>query len=103
MSSKNLNGLEVSKMEDFVKEIEFVRRYFEIVPLDEAIERRRTGNRARRAVAIALLDGPGDNFWAVEYLWCLGIPASLFVPTGHMRENEEADHVLEEILVPRGE
>ena len=81
-------------LEDFVKEIEFVRRYFEIVPLDEAIERLRAGNNARRAFAITLLDGPGNNFWALEYQRSFGIPASLFIPTGHVREGEEAGHIL---------
>src|SRR6266566_3127698 len=81
-------------LEDFVEEIEFFRRYFEVIPLDEAIERLRAGNNARRAFAITLLDGPGNNFWALEYLRYLGIPASLFIPTGHVREGEEAGHIL---------
>jgi hypothetical protein len=80
-------------LEDFVEEIEFFRRYFEIVPLDEAIERRRTGNRAQRALAITLLDGPGNNFWALEYVRYLGIPASIFQPAGHVQEEEEARHI----------
>src|SRR2546429_8826028 len=81
-------------LEDFVEEIEFFRRYFEAIPLDEAIERLRAGNNARRAFAITLLDGPGNNFWAVEYLRYLGIPASLLIPTGRETEGEVAGHIL---------
>jgi len=81
-------------LEDFVGEVELFRRYFEIIPLDEAIERLRTGNNARRAFAITVLDGPADNFWALEYLRYLGIPASLLIPSGREREGEAACHIL---------
>ncbi len=80
--------------EDFVEEVEFFRRHYEIISLDEAIERLRTGNNERVAFAITFHHAPEDNFWAVEYLQYLGVPASLFLPAGHVREGEEARHVL---------
>ena len=80
-------------LEDFVEQVEFFHRYFAIVPLDKAIARLRSEINGRIAFAITLY-GPGDHFWAVEYMRYLGIPASLFIPTGHVRKGEEARHIL---------
>ena len=80
-------------LEDFVEQVEFFHRYFAIVPLDKAIARLRSETNERIAFAITLY-GPGDHFWAVEYMRYLGIPASLFIPTGHVRKGEEARHIL---------
>jgi len=80
--------------EVFVEQIEFLRRYWAIIPLDEAIERLRSGKNDEIAVAITFDDGYKDNAWAIEYLRYLGVPATFFISIGHVRNGSSFQHDL---------
>jgi peptidoglycan/xylan/chitin deacetylase (PgdA/CDA1 family) len=79
-------------LEEFVRQIEFLRRYYPILPLDDAIARARSGRNEALAVAITFDDGYEDNAWAVEYLRYFGIPASFFVSIGHVLDGTAFEH-----------
>ena len=78
----------------FAKQIEFLRRYYEIVPLDKAVERLRTGRNDRVAASITFDDGYRDNAWAIEYLSYFGVPATFFVSSGHVLDGTAFEHDL---------
>src|SRR5579872_2022271 len=69
---------------DFVRQIEFLRRHYEILSLDQAVTRLRTGANDRVAASLTFDDGYRDNTWAVEYLRYFGIPAAFFISIGHI-------------------
>jgi peptidoglycan/xylan/chitin deacetylase (PgdA/CDA1 family) len=79
-------------LEDFVDQIEFLRRYVEIVSLDEAVRRLRSGRNDRLAVAITFDDGYQDNAWAIEYLRYHRLPAAFFVSIGHVCDGTPFEH-----------
>jgi folate-dependent phosphoribosylglycinamide formyltransferase PurN/peptidoglycan/xylan/chitin deacetylase (PgdA/CDA1 family) len=81
-------------LEVFVRQMEFLRRYYAIIPLDEAVERLRFGQNDEIAVAITLDDGYKANAWAIEYLRYLGIPATFFVSIDHVRDGSSFQHDL---------
>lgn len=82
-------------LEEFVKQMEFLSRYYEVVSLDEAVERLRSGKNDKIAAAITFDDGYRDNTWAIEYLQYFGIPASFFVSMGHVRDGTPFEHDLQ--------
>jgi folate-dependent phosphoribosylglycinamide formyltransferase PurN/peptidoglycan/xylan/chitin deacetylase (PgdA/CDA1 family) len=79
-------------LEEFVRQIEFLRRYYRVVPLDEAVQRVRSEKSEEILAAITFDDGYADNAWAVEYLRYFEIPAAFFVSTGHMQEGRAFEH-----------
>lgn len=79
-------------LEDFVRQVEFLRRYFEVLGLEEAVQRVRSGKNERIAVSITFDDGYRDNVWAIEYLKMMRIPAAFFVSIGHLRDGRPFEH-----------
>jgi peptidoglycan/xylan/chitin deacetylase (PgdA/CDA1 family) len=82
----------VVPLQTFVKQVEFLRQFFAVISLDEAVERLQSGSNDEIAVSITFDDGYKDNTWAVEYLRHLGIPASFFVSIGHVRDGSPFAH-----------
>ncbi len=79
-------------LEEFGRQMVFLRRYYELVSLDEAVERLRSEKTGRIAAAITFDDGYRDNGWAIEYMRYFGIPAAFFVSAGHVREGTRFEH-----------
>ncbi len=81
-------------LEEFVKHVEFLRRRYAVISLDEAVERLRSGSNGSIAASITFGDGYRDNTWVIEYLRYFGIPASFFVSVGHVRDGSSFEHDL---------
>ena len=79
-------------LEAFVRQVEFLHRYYAVVSLDEAVERLGSGKNDQVAAAITFDDGYRDNAWAIEYLRYFGIPAGFFVSIGHVRDGSAFEH-----------
>ncbi|HEU4520884.1 MAG TPA: glycosyltransferase [Thermoanaerobaculia bacterium] len=76
----------------FVRQMEFLRRYYPILALDEAVALLRSGRNDRVAASITFDDGYRDNVWAVEYLRHMRIPATFFVSAGHVLDGSRFEH-----------
>ena len=79
-------------LEEFVRQIEFLRRYYTLVSLPEAVAQLRSGKNDRIAASITFDDGYRDNVWALEYLRYFEIPACFFVSVGHIRDATAFEH-----------
>jgi peptidoglycan/xylan/chitin deacetylase (PgdA/CDA1 family) len=79
-------------LEEFVRHVAFLRRYHEIVSLDEAVDRLRSGSSDQVAAAITFDDGYRENVWAIEYLRYFEVPAAFFVSIGHVRDGTPFEH-----------
>jgi len=67
----------------FHLQIEYLKRYFEIVSLSEGVRRMGRGEIKRPTVVITFDDGYQNNFdVAFPILWEEGIPATIFLTTG---------------------
>lgn len=77
---------------EFVRQLDFLRRHYSVVSLDEAVTRVRSGKNDQVAASITFDDGYRDNTWAVEYLRYFGIPAAFFVSIGHIRDGSAFEH-----------
>jgi len=68
--------------EAFELHMKWVRRWFRVLPLDEAVARLRSGTLPARAAAITFDDGYGDSCTlALRYLRELGLHATFFNST----------------------
>jgi len=76
----------------FARQLEFLRRYYPLLPLDEAVARLRSGSNDEIAASITFDDGYRENAWAIEYLRYLRIPAAFFVSIGHVRDGSSFAH-----------
>jgi folate-dependent phosphoribosylglycinamide formyltransferase PurN/peptidoglycan/xylan/chitin deacetylase (PgdA/CDA1 family) len=81
-------------LEAFVRQIEFLRGYYPVLSLDEAVDRVRSGQNDQLAAAITFDDGYDENKWAIEYLRYFGVPATFFVSMGHVRDGTGFEHDL---------
>ena len=79
-------------LEEFARQMDFVRRYYPLLSLDEAVARLGRAESDEVAVAITFDDGYRDNTWAVEYLRYFGIPACFFVSIGHVLDGSPFEH-----------
>ncbi|KKC04553.1 polysaccharide deacetylase family protein [Mycobacterium nebraskense] len=71
------------------RELEYVRRHFNILPLEEALDRLAEGTLPPRAMAITFDDGTRNlATHAVPVLRELGLPAAVFLATGPMGSGE---------------
>lgn len=62
-----------------------LKRFFNVLPLCEAVERLKTGTLPRRAVSITFDDGYADNaISAAPVLASLSLPATVFVASGYL-------------------
>ena len=79
-------------LEEFVRQMEFLCRYFPVVSLGEAAGRMARGEGDEVAVAVTFDDGYRDNVWAIEYLRYFRIPACFFVSIGHVLDGSSFEH-----------
>lgn len=79
-------------LEAFVRQIEFLRRYYDVLSLDQAVDRVTSGRSDRLAAAITFDDGYRENEWAIAYLRYYGIPAAFFVSMGHIADGSSFEH-----------
>ena len=69
----------------FAAQMSWVREWFNILALDEAVERLRVGELPARALCITFDDGYTDNVTvALPILRRLGLPATFFVASGYL-------------------
>jgi len=69
----------------FEARMRWVKEWFNVLPLDEAVERLRGGRLPERPIAITFDDGYADNARiAAPILRRLGIPATFFIATGFL-------------------
>lgn len=69
----------------FELQMQWVKRWFNVLPLGEAVHRMRTGSLPARAAAITFDDGYADNYTiALPILRRLGLTATIFVTTGYL-------------------
>ena len=67
------------------RELEYVRQYFHVLPLEEALERLDAGTLPDRAAAITFDDGTRNLLThAAPVLRDVGLPAAVFLATGPM-------------------
>lgn len=68
----------------FIEQVDWLRRYFAIVGIDELADRARTGRRLRGLAAITFDDAyAGTVRHALPVLRSEGLPTSIFVPTAY--------------------
>lgn len=71
------------------RELEYMRRHFHVLPLQEALERLRDGTLPRRAATLTFDDGTRNlAIHAAPVLRDLQLPAAVFVATGPMGTSE---------------
>ena len=90
-STRIVNHMSLSLVQ-FAAQIQFLKRYWELLPVTKAVERLRAAENDHIAVAITFDDGYRDNAWAVEYLRYFGVPATFFISTGHVRDGSAFAH-----------
>jgi peptidoglycan/xylan/chitin deacetylase (PgdA/CDA1 family) len=71
------------------RQLEYIREHFNVLPLEEALERLAVGTLPPRAMAITFDDGTRNlATHAVPVLRDLGLPAAVFLATGPMGSDE---------------
>lgn len=71
--------------ERFERIVGWLAQWFNVLPLDQAVERLKRGSLPARAAAISFDDGYADNYAvATPILKKLGVPATFFVATGFL-------------------
>lgn len=70
---------------DFHRTIKWLKQWFNVLPLDQAIARLKDNSLPARAAAITFDDGYADNFnVALPILKSLGVTATFFIATGYL-------------------
>lgn len=70
---------------EFEMRMRWIRDWFRVLPLEEALRRLRTGSLPARAAAITFDDGYADNCtFALPVLRALGLHATFFIATGYL-------------------
>jgi peptidoglycan/xylan/chitin deacetylase (PgdA/CDA1 family) len=91
VANRRLNHM-VVPFEDFVEQVDFLRRHHPVLSLDETVERLRSGKNEEVAAALTFDDGYRDNAWAIEYLRYVQIPACFFISIGHVLDGSSFAH-----------
>jgi peptidoglycan/xylan/chitin deacetylase (PgdA/CDA1 family) len=69
----------------FERQIECLLEHFEVVPLEDLAARIRSGQSTRGQIAVTFDDGYVDNYtYAYPILKKHQVPATIFIPTGHV-------------------
>ncbi len=69
----------------FAQRMRWLRSWFHVLPLDEAVQRLREHSLPARAAVVSFDDGYADNYHvALPILQQLGVPATFFVATGYL-------------------
>jgi len=69
----------------FQTQMHWIKTWFNVLPLPEAVERLRAGSLPARAAAITFDDGYADNFTvALPILRRAGLPATFFIAAGYL-------------------
>jgi len=69
--------------QEFERMMGWIKNWFNVLPLDEAIVRLKHGDLPQRAAAITFDDGYADNFTtALPILKAHGLSATFFIATG---------------------
>jgi glycosyltransferase involved in cell wall biosynthesis/folate-dependent phosphoribosylglycinamide formyltransferase PurN len=76
----------------FARQMDFLRRYYAVLSLDDTVARLRSGKNDEIAASITFDDGYRHNAWAIEYLRYFRIPATFFVSVGHVRDGSAFEH-----------
>jgi peptidoglycan/xylan/chitin deacetylase (PgdA/CDA1 family) len=77
----------------FDKQMNFLKRHYLVMDLEELVERSRVGDVPERAVAITFDDGYADNYhYAFPILKKYGLTATIFVATGAIDNAEVLWH-----------
>ena len=76
----------------FARQMEFLRHYYPLLSLDDAVARLRSASNDQIAASVTFDDGYRDNGWAIEYLRYFGIPATFFISVGHVRDGSSFEH-----------
>jgi peptidoglycan/xylan/chitin deacetylase (PgdA/CDA1 family) len=71
------------------RDLDYVRKHFDVLPLGEALERLRDGSLPKRAATVTFDDGTRNLLTnAAPVLRELGVPAAVFLATGPMGTGE---------------
>jgi len=71
--------------EEFERKMIWIRRWFNVLPVPDAVRRLRAGTLPERALCLTFDDGYADNFSvALPILERLGLPAAFFVATRYI-------------------
>ena len=82
-------------LEDFVGQVEFIRRHFPIISLAEAQRRLDSGNNNEMAFVLSFDDGYArDLETSLPWLKMMSIPCTWFVSVGHVIEGKPYAHDL---------
>lgn len=89
----------------FEAQMHWVKAWFNVLPLPEAVARLRTGSLPERAAAITFDDGYANNYTvALPILKRLGLPATFFIATGFLNGGRMFnDTVIEALRHAKGE
>jgi peptidoglycan/xylan/chitin deacetylase (PgdA/CDA1 family) len=75
----------IVSIDDFSRQMHFLREHFDVLPLDEAVSRCRDRRVQRPIVAITFDDGYQHNHdMALPVLEKLGLPATIYLTTGFL-------------------
>ena len=79
--------------EHFLKHVRFLRRYYNVVPLVEAIDMLQTNRVTAPTVVVTIDDGYQDNFLTLRAIReQVDVPITLFVATEHVGKGSEFAH-----------
>ncbi len=90
----------------FSRQMGLLARYFNVLPLTEAVDKLRQGSLPERAVSVTFDDGYADNAEiALPILQAWGLPATFFIATGYLDGGRMWNDTVIEVLrrLPSGQ
>lgn len=77
----------------FLRQVQFLQRYYRVVTLSEAVAQLRSGSVSAPTVVLTFDDGYEDNFLNMRAVTeKTGAPAALFICSGHVTGRDEFQH-----------
>lgn len=84
------------RLDSFSKYIRYLKKYYRIVSIQEAIEILRSGKNKTPVIVFTFDDGYGDNYINIRAIKLkYNIPVSFFICSGYIGTKREFDHDLE--------